>query len=194
MGTDLPPPIRDEPDPVLQAAITELRDRGPDRDLWPEIAGRLKPHTRPGVLQLRWPTAIAASLAMMTAAGALTFWAVRADRPAAEPVLAAETGLVMPPTGPMPVLPVGVGGEAETALVTAIDDLSTALEAAAPQLDAETRAAVTTSLVALDRAIAEAVRRAEAAPDDPRAAQYLTSTLSRKHEVLRTVVAAAGRS
>jgi hypothetical protein len=55
------------------------------------------------------------------------------------------------------------------------------------RLDPEARSSVVKSLTALDDAIAQAATRQIAAPDDPGVARYLSSTLRKKLDLLRTV-------
>lgn len=177
-------------DPVLAEAITGLRDRGPDRDLWTEIAPRLAPRRPAGVLQMRWPTALAAGLALVAGSVAVTQWLGRDAVTGPMVVQAPATGAA---GDGLPVVTVALD-EAGSALQTAINDLTATIEAAMPQLDDATRAELTRTMTALDHAVAEATDRVREAPDDMRAAQYLTTTLRRQHAVLRTIAVAASRS
>jgi hypothetical protein len=170
----------DDLDPRLAAAIRGLEDRGPDVDLWPGIARRIAPRRR-GTLQLRWPVAVAAALALVAGSAAITS-ALLPGRGAPAPATSVAAGS---PGGTV-VLPARYG-EAEQSLASAIDRLEEAYAAAAPKLDAGTRDQIKSSLAALDSAIAEARRRADSAPTDLRAAKYLTRTMQRKLDVLQTV-------
>ena len=73
------------------------------------------------------------------------------------------------------------------ALARAVNDVEQVVRASYPQMNPSARAGVQQSLAALDRAIAQAPQRERAAPDDPRAARYLTGALRKKLQVLRTV-------
>lgn len=189
MATDHLPPHEDRPDPVLAQALADLRDRAPETDLWPGIAPRLARPATHRLLQLRWPTALAAALALVAGSAGLTTWLQRAAPEASLPVAAG-----MPADGGLARVSAAAMTAAAPALTAAIDDLTLALEAALPQLDPKARAQIREALAALDTAIAEADALVRENPDDPRAAHYLTSTLSRKRDVLRTLVATASRS
>ncbi len=173
MATD-----HDELDPRLAAAIRGLEDRGPEVDLWPGIARRITPR-RPGTLQLRWPVAVAAALALVAGSAAITS-ALLPGRGAPTTTAAIANG------ASTPALPAGYE-RAEQTLSTAIDRLEEAYAAAEPRLDPATRTQIKASLAALDTAIADARTRADAAPTDLRAAKYLTHAMQRKLDVLQTV-------
>jgi hypothetical protein len=180
-------------DPVLAEAISGLRDRGPEQDLWSEIAPRLAPRRPAGMLQMRWPTALAAGLALVAGSAAVTQWLGRSSAgPAAAPVAVQASGMAPAGTA-LPVVSVAMD-EASSALATAIADLTVTIETALPQLDPATRDELSRAMAALDHAVTEAADRVREAPDDLRAAQYLTTTLRRQHEVLRTIAVAASRS
>lgn len=180
-------PHDDAPDPHLSDAIAGLRDAPPDRDLWPQIARQLEPHHPRGTLLIRWPTALAAGLAiaLATAAGTavvLRHGAARADS-AAAPLAAAATPATRPAAGTV----AATFAPGDAALASAVDQLEQAVRASLGQLDPEARAAVTKTLGMLDEAIAQATERQLAAPNDPHAAKFLTSTLRKKLQLLRTV-------
>ncbi len=188
MGTDLHPPEGEGPDPVLAGALAHLRDTPPPADLWPGIAPRLLVRAPQRLVQLRWPTALAAALALVAGSAGLTTWLGRAGRDAPPTT---EVGQGVATTG---VVAAAMREAGTPALTTAIDELTLALEAALSQLDPATRAQIREALASLDTAIAEANAVVRAAPDNRRAVHYLAATLSRKRDVLRTLVATATRS
>ena len=59
-------------DPRLGDAIARLRDTHPDQDLWPTIAKQLEPRRPRGTVLMRWPTALAASFALVAVSAAGT--------------------------------------------------------------------------------------------------------------------------
>jgi type VI protein secretion system component VasF len=174
MATD-----HDPLDPRLREAIAGLRDREPASDLWPGVARRIAPR-RPGTLQLPWPVAAAAALALV-AGSALVTWQLLPPSEPGSPV--ATTPVV--PNGGASVLPAGFE-RATTTLGTAISQLEDAFAEVAPTLDAEARTAILTSIRSLDAAIADARARTGASPGDVDAARYLTRTMQRKLRVLQT--------
>ncbi len=164
-------------DPRLAEAISALRDRAPTADLWPGIAPRLTRRRPRGSVLLRWPTALAAgvTIALVSAGGTLL---LLRDRSVAVPPAATRNTPALLPTAYT---------AADSTLGSAIRDLEGALRASLPALDSTTRLGIERSLATLDNAIADAARRRAATPDDPHAERYLTSTLRRKLDVLRTV-------
>jgi hypothetical protein len=173
-------------DPQLAAAISRLRDTQPGADLWPAIAGQLAPRRPHGVLLIRWPVAIAAGLVIVAATAAGTALVLRhgAEAPTA------TTADASPPVS-------GVSASfapGDAALARAIDDLERAVRSTIGHLDPDARRSVNEGLSALDAAIAQAAARESAAPTDPTAARYLTSTLRKKLQLLRTVSQLAQQS
>lgn len=176
----------DAPDPRLAEAIRGLRDREPERDLWPNIASQIG-RNGPRVLQIRWPIAAAAALTLLAGGAALS----RLTLPGSAP----ETTSLAATPDPEPTLVLPVGFDrAEASLTDAIDQLEAAYQAAAPTLDPEVRTAIAQSLASLDTAIVDARSRAGSAPTDVDAARYLTRTMQRKLNVLRTAATMATRS
>lgn len=174
-------------DPSLADEIGSLRDTPPANDLWPAIARQLEPRQPRGTLLIRWPVAIAAGLVLAVATSAGTLIALRVTR---GPVAPATTTTV----ATTPVAPAGSGtavaasfAPADSALASAIDDLERAVRSNLVHVDPEARNSINQSLTLLDHAIAQAAARQSAAPDDPRVASYLTSTLRKKLQLLRTV-------
>ncbi len=176
MATD-----HDELDPRLREAISGLRDREPDSDLWPGISRRIAP-PRPGTIQLRWPIAAAAAVALVAGSAVVTRQLVQSG-----PVAARETGTpIASHAGSVTVLPAGFD-LATASLSDAIAQVEDAFAEVAPSLDSATRASIAGAIRTLDAAIADASARAGAAPDDIDAARYLTRTMQRKLRVLQSV-------
>lgn len=175
-------------DPRLAAAIRDLRDAPPDHDLWPDIAPRLRPRAVPGTVRLRWPTALAAGLAIAVASVGGTMALLRRSAP---PVTSVE----LPRDTGLPVIPASVASPADTSLLSAIVQVEGTLRGLQGKLDPASQASLARSLEVLDQAIADAAAQRRAEPADPRAARYLTGTLRKKLEVLRNVaVLASARS
>lgn len=175
MGTD------DELDPMLGDAISRLRDTQPGQDLWPHIARQLEPRRVRGTVMLRWPTALAAGLAIAIATSVGTALLVRKQFAAGAPVASSAQPSVDLSTVAASFAP------GDAALARAVGDLERAVRGSLGQLDPGARATVNRTLSMLDKAIAQAAERQIALPDDPRAARYLTSTLRKKLQLLRTV-------
>jgi glutamyl-tRNA reductase len=171
-----------ELDPKLSDAITRLRDTQPDRDLWPHIARHLEPRHVRGTLLMRWPTALAAGLLIAVATSAGTAVLINKMTKGEKAIPSVVATDIPKPS----MLAVSMAPE-DAALAHAVDDLEKAVRKTLDQLDPEARATVTKTLTMLDEAIAQATARQTAAPDDPRAAKFLTSTLRKKLQLLRTV-------
>jgi hypothetical protein len=172
----------DDPlDNVLGEAIGRLRDAHPDRDLWPGIARQLEPRRLRGTLMMRWPAALAAGLAIAVATSAGTAVLIRRHAPA-------DSGATTAAAAPAALPSISASfAPGDAALAHAVNDLEKAVRGSLDQLDPEARSHVDRTLTMLDAAIAQAAERQIAAPDDPRAAKYLTSTLRKKLQLLRTV-------
>lgn len=173
----------DDLDPRLADAIAGLRNREPETDLWPEIAPRLAPRAVPGTVRVRWPTAIAAGLVIALGSAAGTFAVLR--HRLAETPLAVSGATSGAPSTPVAFSP------ADATLERAIEQLEVTLRSLQNRLDPESRQSLNRSLRLLDQAIADAQQQRRAEPDDPRAARYLTATLRKKLDVLRTVTVMA---
>jgi hypothetical protein len=172
--------MSDELDPRLSDAIARLRDTQPGADLWPQIARQLEPRYPRGTVLMRWPTALAAGLLIAVATSAGTALLVRRVAPP-DTAIGATAAAVHLPTLAETMAPT------DAALARAVDDLERAVKGTLKQLDPEARATVNKTLTMLDQAIAQASARQNASPDDPRAARFLTSTLRKKLQLLRTV-------
>jgi hypothetical protein len=165
----------------LTEAVSRLRDTQPADDLWPAIARQLTPRHPRGTLLMRWPTALAAGLVIAVATSASTAILLHRARGAdsvATTVASREAAAALVTASFAP---------GDAALAHAIDDLEQAVRASVDHLDPDARASVNRSLTSLDSAIAQAAARQSAAPGDPSAARYLTSTLRKKLQLLRTV-------
>ena len=163
-------------DPGLGDAIAQLRDTHPDQDLWPKIAKQLEPRQPRGTVLMRWPTALAASIALVAVSAAGTGYVMHRQT-RAEKAISGITVSAVP-------APMNAG---DAALARAVGELEKAVTSTLNQLDPEARTTVTKTLTMLDDAIAQATARQTATPDDPRAAKFLTSTLRKKLQVLRTL-------
>jgi hypothetical protein len=173
----------DKLDPQLGDEIARLRDQHPGTDLWPHIARQLEPRRPRGVLLVRWPTALAAGIALAIATSASTAWLVRHDAAAPLPGTTAAVAASAPRPAPGAISM----SPSDSALAHAVNEMEHAVRGTLAQLDPAARATVTKTLAMLDQAIAQAQARQSAAPDDPRAAKFLTSTLRKKLQLLRTV-------
>ena len=167
------------PDPHLAEAIARLRDTQPEIDLWPGIARQLEPRRGRGTVTMRWPVALAAGITIVVASSAGTMALLRRAAPA-DSTAAPRASVAATPAAAQ-LTP------EDAALARAIDELERAVRANLDHLDPEARGSVNRSLQLLDQAIAQAAARHSAAPDDPRIAQYLTTTLRKKLDLLRTV-------
>lgn len=175
----------DDPrDPRLEDAISRLRDAHPERDLWPHIARQLEPRRARSVMVIRWPTALAAGLALALATSLSTAWLVRRG---AAPAPAPAQGTAAIEASTPPARPAITMSPSDSALAHAVAEMERAVRGTLAQLDPEARATVTKTLAMLDQAIAQAEAHQSAAPDDPRAARFLTSALRKKLQLLRTV-------
>ncbi|MBA2292227.1 MAG: hypothetical protein H0W15_07215 [Gemmatimonadales bacterium] len=179
---------RDDLGPELGDAISTLRDREPEQDLWPTIEAAVAAEGRPGFIQVRRPVLIAAGLALIAASVAIT---VALRDPAAPAVVAGVPPAAVAPAAA--VLPAGFDA-ATVSLERAIEQLEASVAMESSLIDPETRSRIDQSLAALNGAIADARTRADAAPRDVGAARYLTRTMQRKLNVLQSVASMTRRS
>jgi hypothetical protein len=173
-------------DPALAEAIAQLRDTQPEVDLWPGIARQLPRHPR-GTVILHWPMALAAGLAIVIVSAAGTAVVLHRTTVAAPAVAAIAN------PDHAAVVPASYSPD-DAALARAVNDVEQLVRASYPEMNPSARNSVQQSLAALDQAIAQASQRERAAPDDPRAAKYLTGALRKKLQVLRTVHTLTQRS
>lgn len=178
MATD-----HDPLDPRLAEAIRALRDAPPESDLWPGIAPRLQPRAIPGTVQLRWPTALAAVLAIVLASVGGTMAVLRRAEPSAPTLVTPrDAGLLVVSATATP---------ADATLESAIAQVQTQLRSLEEKLDPTSRDSFARSLLLLDRAIAAATARRRAEPENLQAAHYVTATLRKKLDLLRGVAVLA---
>jgi anti-sigma factor RsiW len=169
-----------------------LKNDGPPRDLWPDIAERIgvAPATTHSVdlasrRSRRWsfslPQLAAAGVALMTLSGG-TVWLLRT--PAQQSVTPVVT--TVPSGNPQAInTTASWRGSADSSYATAVADLEGVLATSRGQLDSTTILVIEQNLAAIDRAIAQA----QAALKDDPANLYLNSHLNetrrRKLELLR---------
>jgi hypothetical protein len=166
-------------DPRLAERIRGLRDTAPERDLWQDIAPRLTPRRPKGTLLVKWPLALAAGVALVVATAAGTMAVLRHRAPATPTPVASALGSL--PIASVAFTP------ADSALALAIRDVEARIRTGLAQLDPATRLDVERSLATLDHAIEDAALERRAAPDDPGADRFFTSTLRKKLSALRTI-------
>lgn len=171
-------------DPRLAEAVSRLRDSEPLVDLWPGIARQIEPRSKRETPTIRWPTALAAGVVLAIATSGATAFLLRRTGYQPAPVPSVARG----PSADSNAAAIPASyASGDAALAKAVDDLERAVKTSMIHLDPEAQASVNKSLAALDQAIAQAAARQSAAPDDPRAAKYLTTTLRKKLQLLRTV-------
>ncbi len=170
------PHDHDQLDPVLKSAIAGLEDRHPESDLWPHIRPRLVAR-RAGVLELRWPVAIAAAMVLVAGSvGGTAAWIGRTQsRPV--PTLVTTPGAVT----------LAAATDSDLAVARAIAELETLLQENVTNIGTDTYRALATSLAILDQAIAGAAERQRAMPDDTSAQRHFSASLRKKLAVLEKV-------
>jgi anti-sigma factor RsiW len=181
---------------IVRRART-LKQRGPERDLWPGIAGRigataaapapvvdLSTRRRP---PRRWsfslPQLAAAAIALMSISGGAV-WLLR-------------SGGTQTPTAPVagvsPSNPTVVNAAAKPSAsqsyAAAVADLERVLAGSRGQLDSTTVRVIEQNLQAIDRAIAQAQRALEADPANLYLNTHLAETMRRKLDLLRQAAA-----
>ena len=169
----------------------QLEQRGPRRDLWPGIAGRIgaTPPAPMGVVELaprrgrarRWsfslPQLVAAAVLLMTLSGG-TVWLFRS--PALSPTVRA--------TGPVAAgtpAAMNASSSASQNYAAAVADLERVLATGRGQLDTTTVRVIEQNLAAIDHAIAEAQRALVADPANLYLNTHLAETMRRKLDLLR---------
>ena len=175
---------------LLRALLAEAaalpRELPPGRDLWPDLAARLRGTdgargvVRPAVPRWVRPAALAAAAAIVIAlAGGL--W-TRGPRPAT-PVT--PMGTLLPAaagTAPAPLL------EAEREYARATAALMAALDQQKDVLSPETRATLDANLKSIDDALAEVRTALQKDPANAQLTHLLTSTHQKKLDALERVV------
>lgn len=169
--------------PVCAAVLTDLRDvvaraqrledRPPARDLWAEVADRVRAPRRRRIA-FSVPQLLAASLALVVVSAGTAWLATsvgRDARPSGAAVLAAEQ--------PVAVLAALPGYDA------AVADLERVLEERRSQLDPATVRVLDENLAVIDQAIAEAYAALVRDPASQYLSQHLAETMWRKVRLLR---------
>jgi hypothetical protein len=177
---------------VVRRAGT-LKQRAPERDLWPGIASRIgailvepdrvvdpSSHRRsPQRWSFSLPQLAAASIALMTLSGGAV-WLLRIAAPPS--VTAPFAGA---PSSSQTVVNAAVRPSATQSYAAAVADLERVLADGRGQLDSTTVRVIEQNLQAIDRAIAQAQRALEADPVDLYLNTHLAQTMRRKLELLR---------
>jgi anti-sigma factor RsiW len=181
---------------IVRRART-LKQRGPERDLWPGIASRIgATAVEPDdVVDLtsrrqsprRWsfslPQLAAASIALMTISGGAV-WLLRTGAP--QPVIAPVASV--PPPNPT-VVHAAARPSATQSYAAAVADLERVLADGRGQLDTTTVRVIEQNLQAIDRAIAQAQRALESDPANLYLNTHLAETMRRKLDLLRQAAA-----
>jgi predicted anti-sigma-YlaC factor YlaD len=170
---------------LLAQAAALPREMSPRRDLWPDVAARLRgPEgarvvVRPVVARWMRP-------AMLAAAAAVVIVVVGVWRRGASP-----TGM---PSASGTLIPVAAGPtsapllEAERGYAQAAASLMAALDAQKGSLSPETRATIDANLKTIDDALAEVRAALEKDPGNAQLSHLLTSTHQKKLDALQRVV------
>ena len=180
---------------IVRRART-LKQQGPERDLWPEIASRIgaTPPESGGAVDLtsrrssrRWsfslPQLAAAGIALMTISGG-TVWMLRTGAP--QSLIAPLGGVSTPnPT----VVNASVRPSATQSYAAAVADLERVLAQGRGQLDSSTVRVIEQNLQAIDQAIAQAQRALDADPANLYLNTHLAETMRRKLDLLRQAAA-----
>jgi anti-sigma factor RsiW len=181
---------------IVRRART-LKQRGPERDLWPRIASRIgATAAEPDeVVALatrrrssrRWsfslPQLAAAGIALMTFSGGAV-WLLREGAP--QPPMAPLAGISSPS---LTVVNAAVRPSASQSYAAAVADLERVLAQGRGQLDSSTVRVIEQNLKAIDRAIAQAQRALDADPANLYLNTHLAETLRRKLDLLRQAAA-----
>jgi anti-sigma factor RsiW len=182
------------------------REITPPRDLWPEIAARLRAagelhddSERPAIqvdfragrqpaVSRTWVIRIAAGLALVLASSSVTALLLR--RPGTEPIATLPTNTALPPA--MTALAAFEPTEAE--YQGAVAELSAELRANRARLSPETIATVEENLRIIDSAIAESRAALTADPGDARIPLLLSGVYRKKVELLQHAVQLSART
>jgi anti-sigma factor RsiW len=181
---------------IVRRART-LKQRAPERDLWPGIASRigataagpddvvdLATHRRsPRRWSFSLPQLAAAGIALMTFSGGAV-WLLRAGAP--PPLTAPVAGV---PTPNPTVVNAAVRPSATQSYAAAVADLERVLAQGRGQLDSSTVRVIEQNLQAIDRAIAQAQRALDADPANLYLNTHLAETMRRKLDLLRQAAA-----
>ncbi len=171
---------------VLAQAAALPRELSPGRDLWPDLAARLRGAegarvvVRPAVARWMRPAALAAAAAVVIALFA-SLW-MRGPRPVAP---ASPMGTLVPAAAGTAAGPM-LDAEREYARATA--SLMAALDQQKDPLSPETRATLDANLKTIDDALAEVRAALQKDPGSAQLAHLLTSTHQKKLDALERVV------
>jgi anti-sigma factor RsiW len=171
---------------LLAQAAALPPEMGPGRDLWPELAARLRGAegargvvVRPAVARWMRPAALAAAAAVLIALSA-SLW---------------KRGSAPAPVTPMGTLQPAAMGQASTSLLEAEREYARATAALMAALDQqkdtlppETRATLDANLKTIDDALAEVRTALQKDPGNAQLAHLLTSTHQKKLDALQRVV------
>jgi predicted anti-sigma-YlaC factor YlaD len=174
---------------VLAHAAALPREAAPERDLWPEIAERIRPRPRLVLLKrvpMLAPLAMAAAVLVAVVGTVMV-----ARRQAAPPPFVASI--------PATAQPVSLGGdpahllEAERQYDRATSELLAALNARRETLSPATITMVEQNLRSIDQALAEIRAALRQDPASPELNHLLTSTHQKKLDVLQQVMRLGAR-
>jgi len=172
---------------LIAAAAALPRVMPPARDLWPELAERLRGAegarlvARPVLSSWRSPMAMAAAASVLVALAA-TLW-VRGHGPSAAPGVTPGTLITVASVDPGADL---LATEREYARATA--DLMAALESQKAALSPETRQVLDDNLKTIDDALAQVRTALRKDPGNGALTHLLTSTHQKKLDALQRVV------
>jgi predicted anti-sigma-YlaC factor YlaD len=157
---------------LLAEAAALPRQKSPERDLWPGIAGRLRPRTMQG----SWTFLAAAAAVALALAG--SFFLGKGSAPVAGP-----RTVPVAVTRESPAL-----AEAESDYERASAALLAALYERRESFSPETIASVEKNLEVMDHALAEVKDALRRDPENPELTRMLAATHRKKVDVLRRVV------
>jgi anti-sigma factor RsiW len=173
---------------LLAQAAALPREMRPGRDLWPDLAARLRGTEgargvvlRPAVSRWMRPAALAAAAAAVVIAVAGGLW-TRGPRPATPTAPAATLLPVAAGTPGAPLL------EAEREYARATAALMAAIDQQKDVLSPETRATLDANLKTIDDALAEVRAALQKDPANAQLTHLLTSTHQKKLDALQRVV------
>jgi anti-sigma factor RsiW len=168
----------------------QLEERGPRRDLWPGIAGRIgaTAAATTGIVELarrgrtrRWsfslPQLAAAAVLLMTLSGG-SVWLLRSPAISRSPQATAPLPAATTPA-------ITARATASQSYAAAVADLERVLATGRGQLDTTTVRVIEQNLAAIDHAIAEAQRALDADPANLYLNTHLAETMRRKLDLLR---------
>lgn len=189
-----------EEERLLRQLLAEAADLPDDvelpRDLWPEIAVRIKEEGRSKVLRGPWRTPLGLAAAAAVVMGlSLAWWAMRPGPgvPAQVEATLRERGAGRPVQIAAGTLPDDLV-EAEREYARATAELMAALNRRQGEIAPETVAAVEENLRRIDVALAEVRSALRQNPDSPQLTRLLTSTHRKKLQTLQHVMRLSQKS